>query len=66
MSLVEFMGATASEDERGNREYKPRGPIWINPDLVAGVYDHTILTSGNMIRVMENVDQILEKIQGNR
>ncbi len=62
MNLIKFMGAAMSEDENGNRTYTPRGPIWINPDQVAGVYDHTILTCGNRIRVMETACEIVARI----
>lgn len=63
MTLIKFMGATMTEKDNGEREYQQRGPVWINPDMVAGVYDHTILISGNRIRVMQNLNEILAKLR---
>ncbi len=62
MNLVKFMGAAMTEDEHGERDYVERGPIWINPEMVAGVYDHTILISGHKIRVMESSPEIVARI----
>ena len=56
--FVEFRGAIKDGDD-----YTDRGSIWINPALVAGFYDHTILIEGNKIRVMETADGIRERLE---
>ena len=56
--FVEFRGAIKDGDD-----YTDRGSIWINPALVAGFYDHTILIEGNKIRVMETADGIMERLE---
>lgn len=56
--FVEFRGAAKDGDL-----YTDRGPIWINPALVAGFYDHTILIEGNKIRVMETTDEIIKRFK---
>lgn len=56
--FVEFRGAIKDGDD-----YTDRGSIWINPALVAGFYDHTILIEGNKIRVMETTDEIIERFR---
>lgn len=59
MDLIKFEGANCRETDDG-REYISRGPIWVNPLTITGVYDHTILTIGGFkIRVMEDLKQIL-------
>ncbi|MBR3333147.1 MAG: hypothetical protein IKG23_02545 [Clostridia bacterium] len=55
---IEFRGATKNGDQ-----YTDRGPIWINPALIAGFYDHTILVEGNQIRVMETAEEIYCKLK---
>lgn len=60
--MIRFRGASVEINDDGNREYSDRGPIWINLDAVAGFYDHTILTQGHKIRVMEEIWQIGEKL----
>ena len=62
MNLIEFRGATRDE-LAGQIDYTDRGSIWINPALVAGFYDHTILIEGNKIRVMETADGIRERLE---
>ncbi len=58
MKLVEFRGASREIDAI----YIDRGPVWINPELVSGVYDHTILIDGHKIRVMEDVNELVKKL----
>ncbi len=60
--MVKFVGATMTLDDDGNREYTARGPIWINPAMVAAVYDHTILTGVHQIRVMEELPVIVARL----
>ncbi len=62
--MVRFEGATMTLDDEGNREYTPRGPIWINCHEIAAFYDHTILTGIHKIRVMESADEIQKKLRG--
>lgn len=62
ITLIRFTGASMRENDNGEREYTPRGPIWINPDNVSAAYDHTILTNGNSIRVMEDINVIVAQL----
>lgn len=62
--MVKFEGATMTLDDDGNRVYSPRGPIWINPAMVAGVYDHTILVGVHKVRVMEELPVIVARLSG--
>lgn len=57
--FVEFHGA--AKDEDGG--YAERGPVWVNVDRISAWYDHTILISGNAIRVMESGDEIRRRIE---
>lgn len=61
MILIEFEGASVSVLD-GVKEYTPRGKIFINPDRVQAIYDHTIITGDNQIRVMEDIDKIRMKL----
>lgn len=56
--FVRFQGARRNSDET----YTERGPIWINTDLIAAFYDHTILIGDKQIWVMESMDDIRNKI----
>lgn len=57
MAWIELHGAT--EDwSSGEREYRERGKIYINPDRTDAFYDHTVLATGNKIRVMETAEEI--------
>ena len=61
--FVTFMGASIDIDDDGRiTEYKPRGEIEINVGRINAFYDHTILTGGHKIRVMETREEILKKI----
>ena len=64
MKLVMFTGAKSFEDEDGGRKYIPRGPVFINPNAVCGVYDHTILTGDKAIHVLEEGYEIKKKLEG--
>ena len=59
MKLVELHGATYDESS-GDREYKERGRVWINPDRIECVYDHTVMLRENKIRVMETGEEIIK------
>jgi len=61
MNLIEFRGA-ARDEISGQTEYTDRGPVWVNPEHVSCVYDHTILIDGHKIRVMEPMEEIVSRI----
>ena len=61
----QFMGASTEIDDDGKiLEYTPRGKVLINVARINAIYDHTILTGGHKIRVMETLEEIRRKIQG--
>lgn len=63
---LRFTGASckaADADHDGLIQYVPRGDIYINPDLILGFYDNTILVAGNKVRVMETTEQIRELLE---
>ena len=63
--LVSFMGAITDIDDDGRIiDYVPRGKVMINPERVSAAYDHTILTDGDKIRVMETMEEIQRKLTG--
>ena len=66
--FIEFMGASrvASEEDEKLWDYKPRGSIYINVDLIAAFYENTIIIDNHKIRVMETLDEIREAIRNAR
>ncbi len=62
MILVRFMGAAVRQMDDGEREYTEREPIYINPERVDVVYDHTVIVGGNKVRVMDDAETIAEKL----
>jgi hypothetical protein len=63
--FVTLMGASTEIDDDGKIiGYVPRGEIVVNVGLINAVYDHTILTGGHKIRVMETLEEIRRKIRG--
>lgn len=60
--FVRFMGASYTTDGDETKIYHPIGEVYVNPSLVSGFYDHTILISGCKIRVMEDLNEITEKL----
>ena len=63
--FVTFMGANMDVDDYdGKVDYAPRGEITINVAQIAAFYDHTIITQGHKIRVMELAQEIRKKICG--
>lgn len=63
--FVTFMGAHMDVDDYdGKTDYAPRGEITINVGQIAAFYDHTIITQGHKIRVMESEAEIRKKICG--
>ena len=64
--LIEFRGAKVEMNDEGEKEYEDRGPIWINPNVLAGYYEHTLLVNGHKIRVMEEIPEIQRKLAGEK
>jgi hypothetical protein len=65
MVFETFEGASTEIDDDGKIiGYVPRGEIVVNVGLINAVYDHTILTGGHKIRVMETLEEIRRKIRG--
>ncbi len=63
--FVTLMGAATDIDDDGKIvEYTPRGKVVINVGRINAIYDHTILTGGHKIRVMETLEEIQWKIRG--
>ena len=62
-AFVRFTGARCTYNDDGEREFTPREAIWINPRMIAGFYEHTILINGQKIRVMESIDQIQRELR---
>ena len=57
--LVELHGAVKRDDD----SYIDRGPVYINKDMIAAVYDHTVLlTDGCKIRIMETAEEGVNKL----
>lgn len=64
-TFVTFTGATTEIDDDGRIiGYVPRGDIVVNVALVNAAYDHTILTGGHKVRVMETLEEIRRKLEG--
>lgn len=63
--FVTLMGASTEIDDDGKIvDYVPRGEVVINVGRINAIYDHTILTGGHKIRVMETLEEIQRKIRG--
>ena len=63
--FVTLMGAATDIDDDGKIvDYVPRGEVVINVGRIDAYYNHTILTGGHKIRVMETLDEIRRKIRG--
>lgn len=56
--FIMFQGARRNSDDT----YTDRGEIWININLIAAFYDHTILIGDKQIWVMESKEEIRKKI----
>lgn len=64
MVFETFEGAATEIDDDGKIiGYVPRGEIVVNVGLINAFYDHTILTGGHKIRVMETLEEIRRKIR---
>ena len=62
--FVQFVGAYWTMHDENEKVWEPLNIVYINPDQVAGFYDHTILTGNNKIHVMENLEEIETKLNG--
>ena len=63
MKLIEFDGAKIVFDEDGEKGFESRGLISLSEAQIVGVYDHTILTTGDhKIFVMQNYEEIKERL----
>jgi len=61
--MIRFTGANVTVSDDGEREYTPRGPIWLRCEAIIGYYEHTVLVGGLKIWVMETAEQIGEKVR---
>jgi hypothetical protein len=61
--FIEFEGAAMDVDDMtGERDYAPRGKVCVNTDNIGAFYDHTLLLLGHKIRVMEDYEEIRNRI----
>jgi hypothetical protein len=61
--FIQLNGAKLIIDDEGNPTYETRGPVIVNKDRIAAVYDHVVLTDGQKITVMEDIDTLIEIIK---
>lgn len=61
--MVRFTGASVKQADSGERQYSPRGPIYIRASKIVGFYDHTLLVGDHQIRVMETIEEIHRRLQ---
>jgi len=61
--FIQLNGAKLIIDDDGNPTYEPRGPVIVNRDRIAAVYDHVVLIDGQKITVMEDIDTLIEIIK---
>ena len=59
MRMIELHGATY-DDSSGERIYKELGRVWVNPERVCFVYDHTVVIGAQKLRVMESGEEIIK------
>jgi len=62
MKFVKFTGAHMETEDNGRVTYSPWDTIVVNMDQIGAAYDHTIVIMGHKIRVMESLDEIIERI----
>ena len=62
--FASFHGAATDIDDDGVIDYSPRGEIMINVAQICAFYDHTIMTDGHKIRVMEDLETIKKRLIG--
>ena len=60
--MVEFRGARMEITDEGEKKYEDRGPIWLETRAVIGFYAHTLLTEQHRILVMEEIEEIQQKL----
>lgn len=63
MLVAEFLGASFTVEDDGTKVFHEISPVTVNVDLISGYYDHTIMTGGLKVRVMEDYDTIRRKIR---
>ena len=64
--FIQLNGAKLIIDDDGNPTYEPRGPVIVNEDRIAAVYDHAVLIDGQKITVMEDIETLERIIKGSR
>ena len=65
VTFAVFQGALTNIDDEGKIiEYVPRGEVVINIAQICAFYDHTIITNGHKIRVMEDLETIKKRLIG--
>lgn len=60
--FVIFRGANVETDDDGRLSFSPREDVIINVNQIGAVYDHTIVIMGHKIRVMDSLEEIMQKI----
>lgn len=61
-NFVVFRGALMDVDDDGNVSYTPRKSVIVNTDQIGAAFDHTVIVMGHKIRVMEELEEIGNKI----
>lgn len=62
MPFIKFMGAHMETEDNGQVNYSPWDNVVVNVAQIGAVYDHTIVIMGHKIRVMESLEEIMERI----
>ena len=62
MKFIKFTGAHMETEDNGRVTYSPWDVIVVNMEQICAVYDHTIVIMGHKIRVMESLEEIMERI----
>lgn len=62
--FIKLTGAKLVIDDDGNPTYENRGPVVVNKDRIAAVYDHVVLIDGQKITVMEDIYTLIKFITG--
>ncbi len=66
MKFIKFTGAHMETEDNGRVTYSPWDVIVVNMEQIGAVYDHTIVIMGHKIRVMESLEEIIERISDAR
>jgi len=62
--FIKFTGAHMETEDNGRVTYSPWDTIVVNMAQIGAVYDHTIVIMGHKIRVMESLEEIMQRIGG--